>query len=123
MFISFLMGSLFAAQKSAINSLPQSCNELRGGESPHHRVVSQLLDPLAQAHCTPALAKISSHGTDRTRNASAPTSPRSTGLCAIQGFISSGSSSRCAFAELSFLAGEWRMRGKELTRKRGGAVT
>jgi hypothetical protein len=49
--------------------------------------------PLTQAPCTPALAHTSSLGTDRTRNARAPTSPRSTGLCAIWICISSSSCS------------------------------
>ena len=41
----------------------------------------------------PYLAHAPSFGTDRTRNARAPTSPRSTGFCAILGYISSSSSS------------------------------
>jgi hypothetical protein len=40
-----------------------------------------------QAPCTPTLAHTSSLGTDRTRNAHAPTSPRIIGFCAIWGCI------------------------------------
>ena len=44
--------------------------------------------------CTPALAHASFLDTNRTRNARPPTSPRSTGFCAIWGCISSSSSSK-----------------------------
>ena len=49
--------------------------------------------PLTQAPCKPALAYASSLDTDRMRNARTPTSPRSTGFCAIWGCSSSSSSS------------------------------
>ena len=45
---------------------------------------------LDSASCTPALAHASSLDTDRTRNARAPTSTRSTGLCAIWDCIKGG---------------------------------
>ena len=50
--------------------------------------------PARRGLCTPALAHAPSLDTARTRSARAPTSPRSTGFCAIWNCISSSSISR-----------------------------
>ena len=63
--------------------------------TPQHALIGFTPTPThpSAAPCTPALAHTSPLDTERKRSARAPTSPRSTGLCAIWDCISSSSSS------------------------------
>ena len=73
-----------ALRKAHNESTPYGVSSLHNGPlTPQHALIGFTPAPLTQAPCTPALAHTSSLDTDRTRNARAPTSPRSTGFCAI----------------------------------------
>ena len=83
-----------ALRKAHNESTPYGVSSLHNGPlTPQHALIGFTPAPLTQAPCTPALAHTSSLDTDRTRNAHAPTSPRSIGFCAISDCISSSSSS------------------------------